>query len=189
LPDDVYGQQQRCSQWASQWITCLFENGEHNESLQIVELMCGTKIRFYYASQILALTVQHEVVDILPQDFDVETKKFTFQTNLVLNVSERRAHMTGRQFPLISNSATTGHKLQGCTLPELAVFEQYYGPNWMYVVLLRMRTMSGLYLSEPLSTDPGKYDMSNEMQDMIAGFCDRIVIEEYTEEQYTSNIS
>jgi hypothetical protein len=87
------------------------------------------------------------------------------------------------------NSATTGHKLLGCTLPELAVFEQCHGQNWMYIVLPRMRTMSGLYLSEPLSTDLGKYDMSVEMQNMTAGFRDHIGIKEYTEEQYASNIS
>ena len=92
--------------------------------------------------------------------------------------------MKGKQFPIISNSATTGHKLQGCTLAELAVFEQFYKQNWMYVVLSRVRTMKGLYLAEPLAHDLDKYAMSAKMKDMIADFETRIGMELYTENQY-----
>jgi hypothetical protein len=56
----------------------------------------------------------------------------------------------GRQFPCLSNSPTTGHKLQGCTLAELAVFGQYYGQSWMHVVLSCIQAMKGLYLVAPL---------------------------------------
>jgi hypothetical protein len=97
--------------------------------------------------------------------------------------------MRGKQFPIISNSATTGHKLQGCTLAELAVFEQFHGQNWMYVVLSRVRTMKGLYLAEPLDLDIDKYAMPKKMKDMIADFKTRIGMELYTENEYTAEVA
>jgi hypothetical protein len=96
--------------------------------------------------------------------------------------------MKGFQFPFISNSATTGHKLQGCTLTELAVFEHYYGQNWMYVVLSRVRTMKGLYLAAPLSENLSKYAMSKNMKDMIESFQNRIGLPIYSESDYGNNM-
>ena len=86
----------------------------------------------------------------------------------------RTLQMKGSQFPLISNGVTTGHKLQGCTLERLAVFELFYGSNWVYVTLSRVQTMAGLYLSTPPSTDIKKYSMSQAMKTMITGFQKRI---------------
>ena len=54
--------------------------------------------------------------------------------------------MKGTQFPIISNSCTTGHKLQGYTVPKILVNDWYYGTNWAYIVLSRVKTMDGLYL-------------------------------------------
>jgi hypothetical protein len=97
--------------------------------------------------------------------------------------------MKGKQFPIISNSATTGHKLQGCTLAELAVFEQFCGQNWMYVVLSRVRTMKGLYLAEPLDVDINKYAMPEKMKRMIADFKTRIGMNLYTENEYKAELT
>jgi hypothetical protein len=123
------------------------------------------------------LTVRHEISDITPQEFDIGVKQNSFQAKVTVNDHEGPStlSMKGRQFPIISNSATTGHKLQGCTLEELAVFEQFYGQNWMYVVLSRVRTMAGLYyLASPLSEDLSKYAMSTKMKNMIERFQSRI---------------
>ena len=60
------------------------------------------------------------------------------------------------QFPINLNDATTGHKLQGMSKENIiipafpnkklrAMFK-----NWEYVVLSRVRTLSGLYLLEPI---------------------------------------
>ena len=130
------------------------------------------------------MTLRHEVSDIIPQDFEVVLKPFSFQVKVHLYQEMQTVSMKGKQFPIISNSATTGHKLQGCTLAELAVFEQFYKQNWMYVVLSRVRTMKGLYLAEPLAHDLDKYAMSAKMKEMIADFETRIGMELYTESQY-----
>ena len=55
------------------------------------------------------------------------------------------------QIPVNSNVATTGHKLQGMSKDVLIVNSWNYGfANWIYVVLSRVRTLSGLYLCHPL---------------------------------------
>ena len=135
------------------------------------------------------MTLRHEVSDIIPQDFEVVLKPFSFQAKVHLYQEMQTVSMKGKQFPIISNSATTGHKLQGCTLAELAVFEQFHGQNWMYVVLSRVRTMKGLYLAEPLNRDLKKYAMSANMKRMIADFETRIGMELYTESQYEAELT
>ena len=55
------------------------------------------------------------------------------------------------QFAVNSNIATTGHKLQGMSKDTLIINNWNYGSaNWIYVVLSRVRTRSGLYLAKPL---------------------------------------
>ena len=58
------------------------------------------------------------------------------------------------QFPVNSNIATTGHKLQGMTKDSLIVFSwNYTFANWIYVVLSRVRTLQGLFLCQKLNED------------------------------------
>ncbi len=57
------------------------------------------------------------------------------------------------QFPILGNYATTGHKLQGKSLDELVIAEWSQVKNWAYVVLSRVRTLDGLYLTEPIPED------------------------------------
>jgi hypothetical protein len=111
-------------------------------------------------------------------------KSFTFSATVTLDYVKRAMQMKGTQFPIISNGVTTGHKLQGCSLDWLAVFELFYGQNWIYVILSRVRTMQGLYLSEALSTDVTKYAMSAAMKKMIATFQERIGLKLYDNDEY-----
>ena len=92
--------------------------------------------------------------------------------------------MKGRQFPLISNSATTGHKLQGYTALQLLVWNWHYAENWAYVVLSRVRKMKGLFLRKPLSYDLSKYTMSDDMLNMLEGFREDFSIEFLSDSQY-----
>ena len=55
------------------------------------------------------------------------------------------------QFGVNANKATTGHKLQGVSLNRMIVRSWAYGvPNWIYVVLSRVRTLQGLFICEKL---------------------------------------
>ena len=58
------------------------------------------------------------------------------------------------QMPPMSNTATTGHKLQGSSLDAVCVPDWNYSVNWPYVVISRVRTLKGLFIGEKL--DPSK---------------------------------
>ena len=67
--------------------------------------------------------------------------------------------MKATQLPVISNQATTGHKLQGASINQLFVNNWNYTTNWPYIVLSRLRLSKGLYLCNKLSMDLTKYAM------------------------------
>jgi hypothetical protein len=76
--------------------------------------------------------------------------------------------MQCNQLPIIINNATTGHKLQGSTVNNLFVHGwDYETKNWPYVILSRIKKLSGLYLKTPLSTDLNKYAMHPELNDFL----------------------
>ena len=56
-------------------------------------------------------------------------------------------------FPILINHATTGHKLQGKSMDELVIAEWSKVKNWAYVVLSRVRTLNGLFLTEEIPED------------------------------------
>ena len=58
--------------------------------------------------------------------------------------------MKGTQIPIVSDTSTTGHKLQGATVKELMALAWYYIPFWPCVALSRVKTMGGLELREQL---------------------------------------
>ena len=86
-----------------------------------------------------------------PRKFSSKTKmefpKSQFDDDLRLTIG----NVSFTQFAVNSNIATTGHKLQGMSKDALIVNSWNYGfANWIYVVLSRVRTLSGLYLRTPL---------------------------------------
>ena len=52
---------------------------------------------------------------------------------------------------LIGAVAITVHKLQGRSLEKLFVFSWSYTSNWIYVLLSRVKTSTGLFVRTPLS--------------------------------------
>jgi 6-pyruvoyl-tetrahydropterin synthase len=58
-------------------------------------------------------------------------------------------------FPLLLNTATTGHKLQGKSVDILIIAEWHSAINWAYVVLSRQRLFDGLFLLKKI---PNKID-------------------------------
>jgi hypothetical protein len=68
------------------------------------------------------------------------------------------------QFPINSNIATTGHKLQGMSKDLMVVTEWGTFPNWVYVVLSRVRTNLGLFILNKL--DPNKLDQFRVSKDL-----------------------
>ena len=93
--------------------------------------------------------------------------------------------MRGLQFPIISNTCTTGHKLQGCTVDSILANDWFYGANWAYVVLSRVRTMAGLYLRKRLTRNLKKYAKPEAMKRMLKAFADSVQMEMLSDEEYT----
>ena len=76
------------------------------------------------------------------------------------------------QFPCVLSSVLTGHKVQGISVDSIMMgsvssHHRNGATGWLYVVLARVRRLEGLFLLEPLETDPRKYkprcDVMNEM--------------------------
>ena len=107
---------------------------------------------------------------MMPQVFNVEASDRTFTAHVEIGTEVLWQAMRGTQFPLISNTATTGHKLQGASLNALLVSGWYYGKNWAYVVLSRVCTMKGLFMTHPLSLDKKKYAVGQDMLRMMKKF-------------------
>jgi hypothetical protein len=53
-------------------------------------------------------------------------------------------------FSVVVNFATTGHKLQGKTLKALFIAQWSTVAGWAYVVLSRVKSISKLFLHEPI---------------------------------------
>ena len=103
-------------------------NGEANGSRVRVE---AVKLSVY-ASQVDSICLEHENEDITPSQFELKSKTFNFQCRMNVKDAEFYTGMRGEQFPIISNSCTTGHKLQGCTVDSILANDWYYGANWPY---------------------------------------------------------
>ena len=80
---------------------------------------------------------------------------------------------TMNRFPVLTNHATTGHKLQGQTKENLFISAWYYGKNWPYVVMSRVKQLSGLFLRTAIdpehdfSLDPLLVRMLNYMKQKV----------------------
>ena len=149
-----------------------------------LKLQCGTTVRAMYASQVLALEVEHEAPDIIPRKFEVKSEKVTFTATIEMGTEDCITGMTGNQFPLISNACTTGHKLQGCTCSLILVNEWYYGSNWPYVVLSRVKTLEGLHIKQALDENLDKYRMPEEMTRMLDAFRSTIALDDISDDDY-----
>jgi hypothetical protein len=151
-----------------------------------VKLSNGVLVAAVLASQVSHLELRHCNSRIVPQQFHVEPKDFTFEARFkARGVGQGRQmcdsiKLKGHQVPVISNTATTGHKLQGSTIQELFVHCWHYGKdrrnpesrpsNWPYVVLSRVRSMNGLHMRDKLSEDVTMYAVPPELTSMLNQF-------------------
>lgn len=158
------------------------------ESTTTLKLDCGATVRVIMASQVKNIEVEHENDKIFPPTFQVCSREWRFKTKLELEDETLHVSMKANQFPLISNSCTTGHKLQGCSMDEILVNDWNYRQNWTYVVLSRVRTMKGLYLREPLSLDLTKYALKPEIIAMLRKFEEEHAIQPMSADEYKTII-
>ena len=102
--------------------------------------------------------------EVTVKNYHASSKKIVFRCKMV-------------QIPANSNDATTSHKLQGMSKDAIIVSSWPTGSlaamfkNWEYVVLSRVRTLSGLYLVKPIDMDK-----SFQPYPQLAAYMDKIRI-------------
>ena len=131
-------------------------------------------VKAVYASQVVSIVLKHNNSKILPSTFKLEPIEFRITARILkpqllrMKQDDRKmVKMKATQLPVISNQATTGHKLQGASINQLFVNNWNYTTNWPYVVLSRLQSSEGLYLRNKLSMDLTKYAMPWQLQKMI----------------------
>jgi len=142
------------------------------------------------ASQVDHILCQHKKPRKDGEDlFKVKCRDFTFEailpipSTLALSLDDAETvRMKASQFPLLLNNATTGHKLQGATIDRIFVHCWKYKKNWPYVVLSRVKTLSGLYLRHKLSNNPKKYEVPKGYKKMMHDMSQRRPLYWTTEE-------
>jgi len=127
------------------------------------------------------LVVKHECKDIRPRLFEIQPETVKFKCRLKIGQEKVLVKMTGFQFGLISDSCTTGHKLQGHTAQELFVNKWACHSNWSCVVLSPATTMLGLCFQNRLSKDLSLCAMPEEMKRMLARFREEIGIKDLSD--------
>ena len=131
-------------------------------------------VKAIYASQVVSIVLKHNNPKIIPSTFQLEPIEFRITARILkpkpLQMKEdncKMVKMKATQLPVISNQATTGHKLQGASINQLFVNNWNYTTKWPYVVLSQLQSSEGLFLCNKLSTDLTKYTMLWELQKMI----------------------
>ena len=111
-----------------------------------IQILIGKlPVKAVYASQVVSIVLKHNNPKILPNTFKLEPIEFRITTRILkpqllwMKEDDRKmVKMMATQFPVISNQATTGHKLQGASINQLFVNNWNYTTNWPYVVLSQL---------------------------------------------------
>ena len=81
----------------------------------------------------------------------------TFSVSFPISVAGKSVQIKTKiqikHFPVVFNHATTRHKLQGKSLDALVIAQWSKAKKWAYVVISRVRTLAGLFLTHPIPDD------------------------------------
>ena len=163
----------------------------HGVSPTVMLLDGNIPVRTVTASQVEYITLRHQNNRVNPQCFVVSAKPYSVKVRVPKPTSLRLKEddteilkMKTLQLPFVMNHATTGHKLQGASVDNLFVHNWYYRTNWVYVVMSRVRTRSGLYCRKPLSLDLSKYAVPKQLTQLLEKFRREISVSPLSEADY-----
>jgi hypothetical protein len=98
-------------------------------------------------------------------DSDLVTSEDTGLPRVSVTRKKKQLMKVGlEQFSVNLNDATTAHKLQGCSKNNLIVKDWFYSHGWVYTVLSRVRTLSGLFLMKPLVFRQEKFETPKALE-------------------------
>ena len=110
--------------------------------------------------------------------FKLEPESISFQARIPLPVKLRNdlaikkkkqaVTIKAIQFPIVSNNATTGWKLQGLSVQNLYIKEWNIScKNWIYFMLSRVRNRKGLFLESKISENPNDFSLDQRLVKMM----------------------
>ena len=147
---------------------CVGVRLKHGESVHYRKVN-GFNVKCVYASQVdhVKWRVGKRIIKVKPKQYNSLRAKFPLPPGLCAKKNDKATvHLRATQIPLISNDATTGHKLQGSSVDAIYIPSWSYNTNWPYVMLSRVRTLKGLFLGRPL--DPNAdYSVPQDLTRMI----------------------
>jgi PIF1-like helicase/Helitron helicase-like domain at N-terminus len=150
-------------------VRIVLKNNETPSSTNISERIPVCSI---FASQVDYILLRHLNTRQTPSEFKLKVRHQAFKTKLPnpLDITDeyQLVEMKATQLPILVNNATTGHKLQGSGVDQLFVHNWSYTTNWAYVMLSRVKTLSGLYARHMIDTDLTKYLPNKKYHNMIA---------------------
>jgi hypothetical protein len=159
-------------------VKIIFLDGVSEEDFEMINID-GYWVRTIDASKVDCLVCRfageddngNERNDTFKVRADQLTCKINYPVTLIPGETTRRyVRALVNRFPVLTNHATTGHKLQGQTKDNILISAWHYGKNWPYVVLSRVRSLKGLFLRTELdpkhdfSHDPRLTDMMRKMR-------------------------
>ena len=138
------------------------------------ERQLSLNVKSVLAHQIDYIELRHVNDKVTPAVFRMKPQEFTFKADLPSPLdrdnskSGKLVTLKATQLPVISNDATTGHKLQGCSVQNLFVHEwSHTCKNWIYVVLSRVKTRIGLFCRDRVPTNLSLYAVPEELEEMM----------------------
>jgi hypothetical protein len=153
---------------------------KHGSAPKKVKVAENIPVNAVSASEVSYMVLRHSNDRIQPPFFTVTPEQHVVKAKIL---KPRALQVKGKeretlklkvtQLPVVVNNATTGHKLQGSGVAELFVHNWSYVTNWVYVMLSRVRTHSGLYCRKPISSDLSKYAVPESLKRMLSTFSDR----------------
>jgi hypothetical protein len=77
--------------------------------------------------------------------------------------SDEDLPMKFTQIPIVRNTATTGHKLQGASVDNVFIFDWHSrNRNWAYVALSRVREKKGLFTRHEIKSNLSSYEVPED---------------------------
>ena len=111
-----------------------------------IQIIIGKlSLKAIHASRVVSIVLKHNNPKIIPNMFQLEPTEFCITARILkpkpLQMKEddrEMVKMKATLFPIISNQATTRHKLQGASINQLFVNNWNYTTNSPYVVLSQL---------------------------------------------------
>jgi hypothetical protein len=145
-------------------------------------VLCKCQVDGYYVHCVSADNVEKVICEFVTKDgqeecnnfFEVTPENLKVKANFPVDLHmmpglRRKILMKITQFPIISNFATTVHKLQGVSTDTIYVYEWKNATNWIYVVLSRVKSLNGLYIRKRLD-DNRDFKLDDRIVEMLNYF-------------------